>query len=405
MTAVALLSYEALSASGHCVRGSEEVESADALRARLMDRDLLLVECRSQPPGGASLRTGGRLGGTRSDLTTTMLSLATMLEVGSPLDHALDIAGRSARHAKTRSAFWRVRDRVREGSTLADAMADVGDPYSGIAVGFVRAGERAGRLTSTLRELVRWMQRSDELRASLIGSLTYPVIVSGVGFMSVAMLLVFVLPVFSELLSDAQVPLPTTTRLLLTTGRLSSDWWPGLVLALSSTVLLARRYLRSTRGRRRFHAVCLRLPVVGPLREAFAAVQVGRTLANLLEQGTPVLRTLGICEQVVTDEVVRLRLAGAIDQVRAGGRLAPALASCGCFPLPFLHLVEVGEESGRLPDLLGHASALAERDLQQRLQVLARLAEPAMIVLLGGVVGFVALALLQAVYGLQAVGL
>lgn len=402
---MAFLRYEALAESGLRVRGWEDVESPNALRNRLRSKGLLLLECRTEEAGRGRLRESGRLrtaGG--SDLTTTILALATMLEAGSPLDRALDVAGRSARHAKTRFALWQIRDRVREGSTLADAMADTGDRFSAFAVGFVRAGERGGRLAPALRELAGWMQRGDDLRSDLAGGLTYPAVVGGVGFVSVAMLFIFVLPIFSDLLADAQIPLPTTTTLLLSMGTVVSEWWPGLLLGLAGAALAARRYVGTSRGRRRLHATCLRLPIVGPLRESYAAVQVGRSLASLLGQGTPILRALGVCEEVVTDEVVRLRLRVAIDQVRAGGGLAAALAGCGCFPLPFLHLVDVGEEGGRLPDLLAHASALAERDLQLRLQALARLAEPAMIVILGGLVGFVALALLHAVYAIQATG-
>lgn len=395
--------FDAVSATGVRIRDAQAADSAEALRLQLASRDLLLVESRMEP--AVRRRRSLRWGGGRADVATSLTSLSVMLDAGSPLERALGVSERSARRESTRDALAQVRALVVDGSSLADAMADTGEPFSRYTIGMVRAGERSGRLASALGVLAASLERERRLRAELLGALTYPAVVGAVGLVSVGLLFVLVLPAFGDLLADAGVPLPASTQLLLSIGDFLKSQWLKLLLTAVLALVAARAWNRTPAGRAQLHAVLLGLPVVGLLRRKFAAVQVGTCLSNMLSQGAPALRAMSVCQEVVTDEVVRSRLQQAEEDVRSGGRLAQALAACKCFPPTFLHLVEIGEEGGRLPELLERAATLAERELHDYLQALVRLAEPTMILFFGGLVGFVALALLQAVYGIQAVGL
>lgn len=391
--------YRASNDSGRIESGRESAASARALERTLSERGLLPIQI-AEVARAERARGDGRRS-RRADVVQVIRYLATLTEAGFPLDRALGAAQRAAARADVAGTVQAVRDAVRSGSRLADALAAHPQVFPKLALGMVRAGERGGHLGVSLSRLAEQLEREQALRARVLSALLYPLVLASVGVLALMVLLVYVLPRFAVVLVDAGGELPPTTALLLGTAALLSRWWPALLGTPVLLALLVSTYYRHPAGRLRVDRALLHLPVIGPIRRHVAAVRLGRSLATLLRGGLPVLPALDVAADALADEGAAEMVRQAREEVRTGGRLAAALASREVLPPLFIQMLEVGEEGGRLPDMLERAALALEDVLERRLDRAVRLAEPIMIVAFGGAVGFVALALLQAIYGIQ----
>jgi type II secretory pathway component PulF len=280
-------------------------------------------------------------------------------------------------------------------------MAEHPEIFPRFAVGMVRAGERGGYLSEALDRLSVQMEREQALRARLASAMLYPAVMIVVGAAALATLFLQVLPRFVELLADTGSKLPRSTELLLATGDFVSRWW-WAILAAPVALAVAIAAIRATdEGRASIDRVLLRAPIVGPLRRRVAAVRLSRALSTLLRSGMPILPALETTAEAQADAAVALDVLRVREEVRAGDGLAVSLRRGGVYPFSFLQMVEVGEEGGRLPDMLERAAEAMEGEVERSIDRLLRLVEPVMIVAFGGAVGFVALSLLQAIYGIQ----
>lgn len=390
--------YRAATPAGRTLRGVEEAASAIALEDALRIRGLYPLEV-----SVAQQRRAARRGlrSRRADVVEAIRYLATLIAAGFPLDRALTTIARVVVRTDVADAIQTVRERVRAGALLADALAEQPRVFPRLAVGMARAGEQGGHLADALERLAQHLEREERLRSQLISAMLYPLLVAGVGGAAVLVLLLYVLPRFVGIIQEMGTALPPSTALLLSAGSFVGRWWPELLLGALLAVFLSTWYRRTESGRRFSDALVLGLPVVGTLRRRLAAARFGRSLSTLLGSGLPILPALdiaasGLADAAAADEVERAR-----EEVKAGVRLALALRRGRAFPFVFLQMVEVGEEGGRLPEMLERAAAAAEDDLERGLDRLVRLVEPAMIVAFGAVAGFIAWALLQAVYGIR----
>ena len=376
--------FEAARADGEVVRGVLEAPHAAAAVEDVTARRLLPLDVRELPAAPAR-----RL--PRRDLAVFFRSLATLVRAGIPLDRAL----RTAEAGVLRETVAGVRERVRQGATLSRALGDApGVPP--VALGLVRAGEDAG-LDFALDEAAKQLEREADLTDQVRAALTYPAMLLVVGLATIAVLVLSVLPRFVALLGDAGSALPLATRLLLDLSAIVRAWWPGLAAGGLVTVVLGWRWLTSAAG----HEALLRLPAVGSVRLALASARSARILGALLATGAPALRALDVARQAAGDRAVARRIGRVAERVRTGGGLASALRAEQALDAQVLELAQAGEESGRLAELLGHGALIAESRATRDLQRAVKLIEPLMILGLGGLVAFVALALLQAVYGVR----
>jgi type II secretory pathway component PulF len=391
--------YEAVTAAGKSVRGVEEASSVSDAESALRDRGLRPLSLESARDSGSLERSGRR--GRRSDVAYAFRYLATLLSAGFPLDRALGTVQGLVSREDVAEAVGRARQRVRSGDPLAEALAEDADVFPRLAVGMVRAGERGGRLAESLERLARHLEREEELRSRILSALLYPAMMAGVGGVALLVLVFYVLPKFVTILEEAGASLPATTSMLLATSGFLGTWWPALVVAALAGGGLAAAWARSERGRRRTAAVLLRLPVVGPLKRRATATRFGRSLAELLESGLPIVPALDASSASLADPAAADEVAAARRRVQTGRSLADALSEGRAFPPLFLRMTALGEEGGRLPEMLHRASDVAEDELERRMERLVRLVEPTLVVVFGLVVGFVALSLLQAIYGVR----
>jgi type II secretory pathway component PulF len=392
-------SYTAVDRTGRKLRGREAAATGLALTQQLETRGLLVL--RLTPAEQATAAKTGFGPARRREVLEITRALAALLPAGLPLARALDASSNLAQ-GEVAGALESVQSNVERGQSLAASLAEHPRLFSPLYLGLVRAGERSGDLAGAFRRLAIQLEREEALRAKLLSASLYPLLLASAGGGAVLILLFFVLPRFVELLQGTGATLPATTAALLGLSSLFQRYW-FVVAALPVMAALVLVWSRTTdEGRRALSALLLRLPVAGTLRRQALAARFARLVAVLLGGGAPLVSALDDSLECLDDPLARDEVARIRARVREGAALRSALGEGDLFPPVFTQLVAVGEESGRLQDFVLKAADILEERAERSVQRLVALAEPAMILIFGGIVGFVALSLLQAIYSVNA---
>lgn len=337
------------------------------------------------------------------DLVAAVRSVATLVGVGVPVERALATTGRLPLAPPLRVALEDARRLLAEGRPLSVALTDGGVPLRAPELGLLRAGERGSRLGEALEALARALERREELRGRIRQALAYPAVLLLAGLASVGVIAGVIVPRFAEILADLGTALPPTTRLLLAASALVRAHGLVLVGALTALVVLAVRWAQSPRGAVQLSEALLRAPLAGPIRHGFAAARATQALGALLGTGAPMLTALAAAREASGEVTIAARLERTQGRVARGEGLAPALEAEGALPIAVLQLVAVGEGTGHLAAMSERAAELAAREAEATLRTLVSLIEPVLVLVIAGLVAFVALALLQAVYSLRPV--
>lgn len=391
--------FRAVDAAGRSQKGVEEGSDPKAVLDALARRGMVVLELVPTESGAAP--AGSRRGARRQEVLEFTRAMAALLPAGLPLARALSAAAllTSGELALTINA---IKSRVERGESLAATLAQHSTLFPPLYIGLVRAGERSGRIAESFERLAKHLERDGDLRARLISAAIYPALLAAAGGIAVCALLFFVLPRFADLLSDAGARLPASTRLLLDLSALLRHAWPLLLLfplAVAGAISWMRR---SESGRETAARLWLRLPLIAALRRQALGARFARLLGILLGGGAPLLTALGDVGDCLADPLARRDAERIRSRVREGIALRVAVDEGGLYPPILGRLVGVGEQSGRMPEFLLKAADLLEERTERTTQRLAALAEPVMIVFFGLLVGGVALALLQAIYGMNA---
>jgi general secretion pathway protein F len=391
--------FQAVDVAGKRLRGHAQASSSGALARSLEERGLYVLDV-AESADGAEARRGFRLGRRREVLEVTR-ALAALLPVGMPLAQALNAASGVA-SGDVKAALSQVREHVEHGDTLSTALAQHRELFSPLYVGLVRAGEKSGDLESAFARLADQLERDEQLRGRILSAAIYPMLLATAGTVAVTVLLFFVLPRFVTLLEGSGATLPRSTATLLALAAGLHRGWPVLVLIPFVVAAFVAWTRTSDAGRRTWSSALLALPGIRTLRRYALAGRFARLVGVLLGGGAPLLPALddtveSIGDPVARDDVVRIRT-----RVRDGSSLRAALAESRLFPPLLAQLVGVGEEAGQLQTFLMKSADIFEERTERATQRLATFGEPAMIVIFGCMVAFVALSLLQAIYGINA---
>jgi type II secretory pathway component PulF len=392
--------YRAATGSGDLVDGVVHAASAVEAAESLRRQRLVPVSVESATRQAAAVPTGLRSAARRREsVATSLRTLATLISSGLSLEQSLDFVRRHAGHADTAAMFDAVRLDVQRGVMLSDAVRKH-EPLGGFAAAVVHAGEESGTLDQSLVRLADWFESANELRSEVRAALLYPALMGIVAGIGVFVLLTFVVPRFVAILGDVGGTLPLSTRLLVGVSRVVVDgWW--IWLPVAAVLMLGTRWWLGEHGnRRRWHARRLQFPMVGPLERSAMTARFTSALGVLLQSGTPMLAALRVAREGVTNLAIAGELETATERVARGDRVAESLA--GPFPPLATELLAAGEESGRLPDMCARVSKILDESVARSLRGLVRLVEPALILAFGVIVGFIALAMLQAVYSVNA---
>jgi general secretion pathway protein F len=386
--------YQAVDSAGRARNGEATAISVGALTKTLEERGLLVLDVSETRTGATKTAKGFRFGRRREILEVTR-ALASLLPVGMPLAQALQAASNVA-SGDVRAAILEVKSRVERGDTLSTALAEHPAFFSPLYVGLVRAGERSGDIDSAFTRLSSQLERDEALRGKILSASIYPLLLAVAGTIAVSVLL------FVTLLQGSGAKLPSSTSTLLALSAFLHRVWPALAIlpfVLAGVFAWTRN---SDEGRRFASRAMLSIPAVSTLREYALAARFSRLLGVLLGGGAPLLVALddtieSLGDPVAQDDVARIRT-----KVREGTSLRAAVADSAIFPPLLAQLIGVGEEAGQLKEFLTKSAEIFEERTERATQRLAALAEPAMIVIFGAIVAFVALSLLQAIYGINA---
>lgn len=388
--------YEALDADGRSRYGSVDALSPraarDALRAQgLAPVDVSESQQAAEAKGGASsLRRG--LSADETSLVTRQL--ATLLVAGSPLEQALSAVSRQAERAAIRQTLERVREGVVAGQSLAQAMSAEPRTFSPLYRGLVAVGGETGRLAGVLARLADYLEARQALRQKIGLALIYPTLVAIIAIAVIAALMFYVVPQVVAVFQQSRQTLPWLTRALIGfSAFVRATWWMWAGGALAALVALTLAWRRES-VRARIQRSLLGVPVVGKLLTGLDAARFANTLAILVASGAPLLRALDAASGVVWLVPMREAARAVAERVQQGVALSRAMDEAGVFPPLLVHLVASGEASGRLPEMLERASAQQEREVERRLAWLTGLIEPLLIVLLGGIVLILVLAVM-----------
>jgi len=391
--------YQAVDGSGKRTRGQAQAVSSGALTRTLEERGLFVLDV-AESSASAGERRGIRFGRRREVLEVTR-ALAALLPVGMPLAQALNAASGVA-SGDVKAALQEVRARVERGDTLSAALAEHPSLFSPLYVGLVRAGERSGDIDSAFGRLADQLERDEQLRGKILSAAIYPMILATAGSIAVTVLLFFVLPRFVTLLEGSGAKLPRSTATLLAFSAALHRLWPVLLLIPFLITAFAAWARNTDAGRRTWSTIVLSLPGIRTLRRYALAGRFARLVGVLLGGGAPLLTALddtveSIGDPLARDDTVRIRT-----RVREGSSLRAAVAESTLFPPMLAQLIGVGEDAGQLRVFLMKSADIFEERTERATQRLATFLEPAMIVMFGVIVAFVALSLLQAIYGINA---
>jgi general secretion pathway protein F len=390
--------YKGVTAQGKKVSGVQDGDSLKIVRGRLKKEGVIVLDIRE----GASLRTARR--GTTSltfarrvkltDLANATRQLATLLSSGLPLMDSLAVLVEQEENAGLKAALSSVRDSVREGASLADALKENPKVFSQLYMNMVSAGEASGTLEITLDRLADFLDEQVRFRGRLSAALAYPAFMTVIGMAMLFFIFSFVMPRVVGMFEDMKQQLPLITLILLGTVRFLSSFWWAILLAIGGAAYYVRRYLRTQAGKENFDARILKLPVFGAMIRMIAVSRFTRTLGTLLQSGVPTLAALDIVKSVVGNTVLANAIHKARENVREGEPIADPLRRSGLFPPVVVQMVAVGEKSGELEKMLLKISDSFDRTVDTRITGLMALLEPVIILVMGLIIGFIVIAIM-----------
>jgi general secretion pathway protein F len=393
--------YKALDPRGRAVGGLKEADSPKTLRAALRRDGVFLTEVLGQKESAAAQKrevsvrrlVGGRV--SADDVAITTRQLAVLVGAGVPLIESLTALVEQVDHEGMKRVIGDVKQRVNEGSSLADALAAHPKVFSGLYANMVRAGESSGALDVVLLRLADFTESQARLRSKIIGSLTYPAVMVLVGVVILGVLFTVVIPKITKIFEETKVDLPWTTRGLIAFTTFVHDWWWALALAFGLFLYGLARWVRTEAGRRVWDRRILTLPIFGKLIRQIAIARFTRTLATLLKSGVPLLTSMDIVKNIVGN----VRLAKVIEEARTsiqeGESIAAPLKRSGEFPPIVYHMVAIGEKSGELEEMLNSVASAYESQVETKIGALTSLLEPLMIVFMGAIVAFIVFSILM----------
>ena len=394
--------YRALNPSGRSIKGIVDADSSRAARLKLRRSGIYPIELHEEAEVQSEKRDLDVLRFFRriklQEVSIMVRQLSTLLSAGLPLVESLTAVIEQVPNPGLKKIATQVRERVNEGSSLADAFAQHPRVFSTLFVNMTRAGERSGALEIVLERLADFTEKQVAFRHKISAAMVYPILMTFVGIGVLGFLLGYVIPTVTQIFEDLKQTLPLPTLILMTVSDgLRRFWWVGVVV-VALLLLGIDRYSRTESGRLVLDRIKLKAPIFGPLALKIAIARFTRTLAILLKSGVPVLTSMDIVKNVVNNRVLMQVIEEARDNIREGQDIAPPLRRSQLFPPLATHMIAVGEKSGKLEDMLVRVADAFETDVETTVQGLTALIEPLMILFMGSIIGFIALSILLPIF-------
>ncbi len=399
--------YRAADRRGQTIDGVMEAPDARSVVERLHREAYFPIRVQPHAQRASVLSFGGGCARIRQrDLLAMTQQLATLFEAGMPLDRALSILEELSPNPRLRVIVTDLQRSVRGGSSLSDALAKHHPrPFSRLYINMVRAGEKGGVLEVSLRRLAEFLESRAAFTEAIVSALAYPLVVTAVGAAAVVFLLTFVIPRFATIFADLKQAIPFSTQILLTVSALAHAYWWVAVIGVLAAVLLWRVWTGTPEGRLQWDRTILRLPRVGSLVLKIETARFARTFGTMLKSGVPVLGALAVVGDMMSNQLIAGAVQRLADSVKRGGTVAAGMQEHTEFPPLAMHMVRVGEETGRLEEMLLKTAETFEIDVRTELKRFIGLLEPAIILVMGILVAFIVVAMLMAIFSINEVPL
>ena len=410
---MAVFEYKGSDAAGKAVAGNVDSDGAKNARAKLRKQGVFPTDVVEQNAKGGGVRGKGiniqidfskyfqRV--SAQDLSSLTSQLSTLVGAGIPMVEALSAMIDQVENPKLRVVLAEVRDKVNEGSTLANAMRDHKTIFSDLYVNMVRAGETSGALDVVLLRLTEYTESQVKLQGKLISAMIYPVLMTVVGLGIVLGLFVFVIPKIRRVFDTFGESLPFITRALLGVSDVVVGYWWAFFLLAAAAAFFFRRWVATPDGRFKFDGYMLQVPIFGRLNRLVAVSRCCRTMSTLLSSGVPILSAMGIVATVVNNKVIEKAVVEASKNVTEGESLAGPLKASGQFPPIVTHMIAIGERTGELESMLGKVADAYDSEVDNMVGALTSLLEPVLILAMGGIVAFVAVAIMLPMMNMSAI--
>ena len=389
--------YSARTISGELKRDQIDVPNRDDVIAFLRAQKLIPVSVREKPKG-LNMTIGGRM--KSRDLVIMTRQFATMINAGLPLVQALDILVKQSDNKMLESSLEGVLHDVESGNTLADALRQHPKIFSHLYVNMVAAGETGGILDTILLRLSVFLEKTEALARKVKGAMIYPGVIGFVAGSAIVILLLFVIPTFQTMFQSFDQQLPLPTRIVIGMSAFLQGYWWALLAGSIGFAWLFRRWLATSNGRLLFDRVLLRVPILGTLARKSAVARFTRTLGTLLSSGVSILDGLEITAKTSGNRVIHDAIMNSRSSIAGGESISEPLRQSGVFPPMVTQMINVGEETGDLDGMLSKVADFYDEEVDVAVESLLKAMEPAMIVILGTIVGGMIVAMYLPIFGI-----
>jgi len=388
--------YEVKNSQGEDLKGRVEAEDQKSAAVKLRDEGYYItnLELEEEKEGIGDFFKKFKTVGL-GDLAVFCRQFATMINSGLSLVRSLEILAQQTTNPKLQEAVLAVQDNVESGMSLSKALKNQGDVFPKLFISMVEAGETGGLLGEVLEEMADHFESENDLKQQVTSALAYPVVIALVAIGVIAFLVVGILPTFVSMFADMDVTLPLPTKILLSVSNFLSG--TGGLVVLGATILAIfglYRYYKTESGKYKIDGFLLKLPVIGDLITKIAVARFTSTLAVLIESGVSIIDSLDVVSRVMTNKIISERVVQARESISEGESIADPLAVDGIFPQMVLQMIRVGEETGALAEMLEKVTYFYDREVEHKIESAVSLIEPAMIVVLGLVVGGIVISIM-----------
>lgn len=396
--------YHGYGADGRKVSGVVDADSPRSARARLKQQGFLVTNV-AQDTGRRELFKNplvflaNRI--TAKEVATFTRQLSTLQTGGLTLIESLDALIEQFTNVRFKKVVTDIREKVLQGTPLNNALAAHPDQFDPLYVNLVKAGEASGSLDKTLARLARFKEERLRQNAKITAAMVYPMVMTVIGSGVLLYLLAYVTPKVESMFTDMRHALPLPTVILLFVSNILADWWWALILGVGAVFHFARKYFLTETGKEKFDAHILRAPVVGELVRSAAIARFSRALSTLLGGGVPLIESLKVTGAIAGNALIQKAIEQAVVNITEGQTISGPLKKSGLFPPLVTQMIDAGERTGSLPDMLEKIGDAYEFEVETALSAMVSLVEPALIVAMGGVVGFIVMAILLPIFELS----
>lgn len=392
--------YDAIDPSGRSIKGKIDADNEQLVLSKLQEQHLHIVSV-SESKAGVKTAVASKTGKVKlQSLVVFSRQFATMIDAGIPIIKCLDILENQTKDETLKAVLNQTRRDVKGGLSLTDAIAKHPNVFSKLYINMIRAAEVGGILDTILDRLAGFLEKEMEIIGKIKSAMMYPMIVLVFAGMMVTALFLVVLPRFKEIFTSMNVPMPPVTQALFSASDwLVKFWWIVLIL-ITGGIVAFKQYNRTTKGRYNVDKLKLRMPIFGDLVLKMSVSRFARTFGTLIASGVPMMRSLEIIGETSGNAVLSEAISGARAAIREGAKISQPLASSGLFPSMVTHMIDVGEETGRLSEMLVKVADFYDNEVDAMVKGLTSMLEPMLIVFMGVLVGFIAISVMAPIFKL-----